>query len=270
MADEQPSIAPKASSLLCHTGNIVSWNRLKKQMRQTSTEELTDCIKGTLTAWLSDADRTELQYVSSIECLNTKFMEPLSSFPEARGELKVTVKLFLNSLEESAVRDALLKTTEDLGTDYIETVILALPERFRNFEDIQKVYQVLEDYVHKEKIFTLGLADLDKDLLEQTFEGLKTKPKTNQVNLAHCCVVPPELQEYAKENNIQLITHNDAKEILTRETLQELLKGVLTNRDASNWEVDWVVRYSVVIKQRGIIKTKGYIAKATRDLKKKD
>jgi hypothetical protein len=52
-------------------------------------------------------------------------------------------------------------------------VIIALPEKFRNVNDIQKVYQVLEDYVQKEKVFTLGLADLDKELLEQVFDGFK-------------------------------------------------------------------------------------------------
>ena len=36
------------------------------------------------------------QYVTSIECQNEQFMEKLSNFPEARGELKVTGKKTTN------------------------------------------------------------------------------------------------------------------------------------------------------------------------------
>ena len=39
----------------------------------------------------------------------------------------------------------------------------------------------------------------------------QTKPCINQVNLESCCVMPKDLTEYAKQNDIQLLTHNDAK-----------------------------------------------------------
>ena len=37
------------------------------------------------------------------------------------------------------------------------------------------------------------------------------KPSSNQVNLASCCVMPPDLTAFAKEFDIQLLTHNDPK-----------------------------------------------------------
>ena len=40
---------------------------------------------------------------------------------------------------------------------------------------------------------------------------LQIKPLVNQVNLESCCVMPKDLVEYAKENDIQLLTHNDPK-----------------------------------------------------------
>ena len=38
---------------------------------------------------------------------------------------------------------------------------------------------------------------------------LQVKPSINQVNLDSCCVMPPELVEFAKECDIQLLTHSD-------------------------------------------------------------
>lgn len=38
---------------------------------------------------------------------------------------------------------------------------------------------------------------------------LQVKPNIIQINLATCCVVPPALQEFTKQNDIQLLTHSD-------------------------------------------------------------
>lgn len=37
----------------------------------------------------------------------------------------------------------------------------------------------------------------------------QVKPSVAQVNLDVCCVVPPEMQEFTKDHEIQLLTHND-------------------------------------------------------------
>ena len=37
----------------------------------------------------------------------------------------------------------------------------------------------------------------------------QVKPSINQVNLDSCCVMPKDLVEYAKINDIVLLTHND-------------------------------------------------------------
>lgn len=39
----------------------------------------------------------------------------------------------------------------------------------------------------------------------------QVKPSSNQVNLASCCVMPPDLTAFAKEFDIQLLTHSDPK-----------------------------------------------------------
>lgn len=39
--------------------------------------------------------------------------------------------------------------------------------------------------------------------------SLQVKPNIVQINLTACCVVPPALQEFTKQNDIQLLTHSD-------------------------------------------------------------
>lgn len=39
---------------------------------------------------------------------------------------------------------------------------------------------------------------------------MQVKPSTLQVNLSSCCVVPQELSSFAQQNDVQVLTHNDA------------------------------------------------------------
>ncbi|KAF6033719.1 GCLM [Bugula neritina] len=96
---------------------------------------------------------------------------------------------------------------------------------------------------------------MDKTELEALYNWAQIKPSTNQVNLASCCVMPPELVEYAQENGIQLLTHNDPQEILTG-----MRRG---------WTLHYVVRYTNLMKLRGVIKSKGYLMRALRDVRGK-
>lgn len=58
-------------------------------------------------------------------------------------------------------------------------------------------------------------------------------------------------------------------EFLTKERLQETIQNVSTERDSDAWVPEWIVRYSGLIKCRGIINMKGYILHATRDNRKR-
>ena len=58
-------------------------------------------------------------------------------------------------------------------------------------------------------------------------------------------------------------------DVLPTTSFQGVLKELLTEKDSVGWETSWVVRYSVVVKSRGIIKGKGYIVKGKRDIHKK-
>lgn len=262
---------PKAGNLIVHSGNIVNWNRLKRKPNQSPTEELSECVGTTLKSYLEAADKNALQYVTNLDCVHGKFKQTLPG--DERGDLKVTVKLFVCTiLPAEAIREAIERVLSEIDVTFLETALLSFPELENEdltLDIIRPYWEVLEDLVHKEVILSLGMADLDKTLLEELYNWAEVKPCINQVNLDSCCVMPKDLVEYAKLNDIQLLTHNDPQTILPAETLQDVIKSNSTEKDGESWEPQWILRYSALIKCRGIITTKGYLMKAVRDVKRR-
>jgi len=54
--------------------------------------------------------------------------------------------------------------------------------------------------------------------------------------------------------------------ILSTESLQTLIGSKVSEYDSQLWQPVWVARYSVLIKCRGVIKSKGYVMQATRNM----
>lgn len=270
MADEIP-IIPKVSHLEVRTGNIVNWDRLKRKPSQNPTTELTECIATTVKKHLDASNKTELQYVRYLECGDTQLQQQQQqSIQDERGELKVIVKLFICSEQNpEVVVEAINKVITELNSSFVETVLLSLSmfesEEEITVEQIKPYWQVLESLVDQKRVFSIGISDLDKNKLAQLYSLAKVKPTIDQVNLASCCVMPKDLTEYAKQVDIQLQTHNDAPEILPSAQLREALRQCGTEQDSAGWSPLWVARYSVLVKCRGIIKSKGYILRAVRD-----
>jgi len=109
--------------------------------------------------------------------------------------------------------------------------------------------------------------------LTKFLEQTRIKPSVNQINVRDCCVVPKPLILYAKQQQIELLTHNDCTNILPRGTLRQILgsgengSGVLAgegNQDGLKGDVEpqWVVKYTAVVKDRGVVEGKGYFAVA--------
>ena len=66
-----------------------------------------------------------------------------------------------------------------------------------------------------------------------------------------------------------MLTNDSVVDMLSSKAFQDVISSHMTSRDADGWELSWINRYSVLIKSRGVIKTKGYILKAERDIKKR-
>ncbi|KMU88358.1 glutamate-cysteine ligase modifier subunit [Coccidioides immitis H538.4] len=239
------------------------------------------------TTWTSkDADTL---YVPAIDFST-------SGLTEDRSQYDITVKLFyLPGIPASrrcehtcAAIDLVLK---ELHVGSIDLLIVSFPgiafdaddeeeevvngDAESEFNNMVQTWRTLESLHEKGMIAQLGLAEFDKDRLEKFLPYTKIRPSVDQINVKDCCVVPKDLILYAKEENIELLTHNDCTDILPRGTTRDLLSraengaGILAvAADADDGgikgdiEPQWVVKYTAVVKDRGVIENKGYFALA--------
>ncbi|KAK1801191.1 hypothetical protein P4O66_022882 [Electrophorus voltai] len=257
-----------ATTLKLHTGNLVNRNRLKKKCPSSPSEELQDCIKVTLSEWFATIPPTlEPELPTILDCTIPENTELIT--PEEREELKVSVKLFLSESDCSSIRNAVDMVCVSLGVSQLDSVIIAsppLPEgEGLSLAHLQPMWAELETLVQSQKVAAIGTSDLDKTLLEQLYNWAQVKPSSNQVNLASCCVMPPDLTAFAKEFDIQLLTHNDSKELIGAAGFQEAVKESSRDLHVADWKLEWVLRYSIIVKSRGIIKAKGYLVHARKD-----
>lgn len=82
--------------------------------------------------------------------------------------------------------------------------------------------------------------------------------------------MPKPLILYAREQGIQLLTHNDCTDILPTGTVREILEGIFgadDEKERGDWlrgdiVPQWVVKYTAVVRDRGVIENKGYFAMA--------
>lgn len=262
------ALLARASTLHLQTGNLLNWGRLRKKCPSTHSEELRDCIQKTLNEWSSQISPDLVrEFPDVLECTMSHAVEKIN--PDEREEMKVSAKLFIvGSNSSSSTRSAVDMACSVLGVAQLDSVIMASPpiEDGVNLslEHLQPYWEELENLVQSKKIVAIGTSDLDKTQLEQLYQWAQVKPNSNQVNLASCCVMPPDLTAFAKQFDIQLLTHNDPKELLSEASFQEALQESIPDIEAQDWVPLWLLRYSVIVKSRGIIKSKGYILQAKR------
>ena len=120
----------------------------------------------------------------------------------------------------------------------------------------------------------LGLAEFGSGKLARFLDRVQVRPAVNQINLKNCCNVPPPLAKLAKEQGIELLVHSDCTDILPKGTLRELLgpglggAGLLADPETGvgglqgDLTPQWVIKYTAVVRDRGVIEYKGYFAGA--------
>lgn len=137
------------------------------------------------------------------------------------GRIKIVAKIFLNDFDEGSIDEGLDCLLQNCSTT--PTVILAYHPTSRT--DSDKFIWADNDSKSKEnfkfmwkklrlaqaagKIAQLGIADMDFETILNIFDDKKFDFTILQINTQTCCVVPPELQQFCKENEIQLLTHSD-------------------------------------------------------------
>ncbi|KAG8271757.1 hypothetical protein J6590_056232 [Homalodisca vitripennis] len=168
---------------------------------------LVESLKIALKGWSPPAENngTCLEVRSNDETIKVSGVE--------RSELRTSAKVFITSDKKEALQEAIDKLFASLEADNIDSVVMAYTgtshEANNRLSEIQHLWEVLEANVQSGKLSRIGISDVDTDLFITLYNSAKTKPSIVQINLASCCVVPPALQEFCKQNDIQLLTHND-------------------------------------------------------------
>lgn len=220
----------------------------------------------------------------------------LSGLAEERSQYDITVKLFYlpgipPSRRCSHTKEAISLVLKELHVSSIDLLIVSFPgisfdadddgeeelsEEGSEADELDTMIETWKTLVwlHKKgTIAQLGLAEFGSERLARFLPQAKVKPSVDQINVRDCCVVPKSLILYAKKEKIELLTHNDCTDILPRGTTRELLgpkgAGVLAVQADSedgglkgDIEPQWVVKYTAVVKDRGVIENKGYFAVA--------
>jgi len=186
-----------------------------------------------------------------------------------RQDLKVTGKVFLYSLNPEDISTAIQRGLQSTSVDHLDTLVFAISKltdaETLSINTLKNVWSILEEMVVKEKVKMIGLCDISTELFIQLYSWAKVKPNIIQINLASCCVVPPDLSEFCKLQNVQLLTHSDPINILSEENKVSLIQSfqtVLPSEEDKGiqWDVSWILRYQVHLKCRGVLSTKGYVA----------
>jgi glutamate--cysteine ligase regulatory subunit len=233
-------------------------------------------------------------------------LEP-TPLAEPRSSYKLTVKLFfLPGIPPSRrcvhTKQAISLVLTELGVESIDLLILSYPgvsfdaedagetelaageagnsdsicdEGANGMETMVRTWRVLEALHEQGIIDKLGVAEFSAQRLAKFLPQTKVRPSKDQINVRDCCVVPESLINYAKHEDIELLTHNDCTDILPPGTTRELLghgekgAGVLAaTADANDGglkgdiEPQWVIKYTAVVEDRGVIENKGYFAMA--------
>lgn len=258
-------LAQSVTKICVHTGNVLNINELKKKPGQNPTEELVESLRIVLNDWTPQSTNgAKLDIFSQNEEIKT-------SGPEEKDELKISAKIFITSGKAAALIEAIDTLFSSLDNKEIDSLVLSY---YNNSDDVEKndqlnslneLWPILENTVQKGKVLRIGVSDVDTDVFISLYQNSKIKPSIVQINLSTCCVVPPQLQEFTKQNDVQLLTHSDPQDVLPDESLQSVLKPMLDEGEQL-FKVYWSTRFLVHVKCRGVLASKGYIVCAQRSI----
>lgn len=222
---------------------------------------------------------------------------PDTGLQEEPSQYDITVKIFYLPTSDVAsraayTRRALSLVLRELGVSSVSLLIASFPGM--SFEgdceweadklnasqgddgsELATWARALEP-LHDEGVARqLGIAEFGSEKLGRFLAGARVKPAVDQINIRNCCNVPPPLVSLARAEGIELFVHSDCTDILPKGTLRELLghgvRGAAVLADPAEGVHDglsgdltpqWVVKYTAVVRDRGVIENKGYFAGA--------
>lgn len=200
------------------------------------------------------------------------------------SEAQINLKIFLTTNNIDTAIAAVKHNIKHLELTQIDSLILAVPlisashvsigsvkdeDLSQGSDDLKNSVSgiidlwnaLAKEFVQDSKtVLNLGLCDLDTKVFKAIFDKAEIKPSSVQVNLKTCCTVPPDLQGFAKENNIKLHTHSDPLEVLDA-GFQSKLPTFQDPQSNDTFHLDplWMVKMQSFIKARGVLADKRYV-----------
>ncbi|KAH6844945.1 NADP-dependent oxidoreductase domain-containing protein [Chaetomium sp. MPI-CAGE-AT-0009] len=236
--------------------------------------------------WTAEKDGT--LYVPAID-------EGDNGLQEEPAQYDITAKLFFLpgapvSQRSQDAKEALEHVLRELRVPAVDLLIVSFPgmsfegdceweadrKNAKQGNDVDEIatWPAVEELHRAGLAKRLGLAEFGSEKLSHFLQEVQVRPAVNQINIKNCCNVPPPLATLAKEQNIELLVHSDYTDILPKGTLRELLgqglggAGLLADPEtgAGGLQGDltpqWVMKYTAVVRDRGVIENKGYFAGA--------
>ncbi|MDL2257079.1 aldo/keto reductase [Bacteroidales bacterium OttesenSCG-928-I14] len=114
-----------------------------------------------------------------------------------RSEVFITTKISPDNMRNGTVRESLDKSIEAFGGDYLDLVLIHWPVQ----EKIQETWQIMEEYVEKGKIKSIGLSNFNPHHYEALMKYAKIKPVLNQIEI-HPYFSNQENVEYFKKQGL--------------------------------------------------------------------
>ncbi|XP_065166729.1 glutamate--cysteine ligase regulatory subunit [Atheta coriaria] len=255
MTNEAANVmAPKiirddVKTVIVNTGNILSSNDITKNPGQNPAEELAEAVGLTV----STIDLGSINIDNGVAHYEQKGLLGDVANEEIEN-LKIGIKVFLEDDNSKFLQEAIDKAFAALNVSAVHNVIISLNNKGTGDEQVRKIKNIwssVESYVKTSKIQQVGLSDVEESAFRRIYSDANIKPSIIQINLATCCVVPPSLQQFCKDNEVLLLTHSDPAEILPATAIADIF--------GAPFNLNWAVRFLVHIKCRGVLTTKGYI-----------
>nr|CAD7571304.1 unnamed protein product [Timema californicum] len=100
---------------------------------------------------------------------------------EDRSGLKVSVKVFISSLKKEALHESLNSMFSTLDMEYIDSLVLAYPSKSEPtllLAALKELWQILEDYVERKKLHSIGVSDVDTEVFIALYDWAKILPRS--------------------------------------------------------------------------------------------
>ncbi|VDD88492.1 unnamed protein product [Enterobius vermicularis] len=254
------------------TGNI---HRHVDVLRRVSTDPV-DELLASLESQLQCATIPNVTYGPDMVILAPE-TEYTFSDENAHFDLKITLKIFMPDWDQRHIVDCVDTALQQLGVRAITQLIICFPDDDETDTDeklsswLQKalpVWRQLEELVNDGRVTSLGVADLSTERLIALNEApIRVRLSINHHNVEGCCALPQDLREYASENNILILTHNDPHLGELREKVAEKTAAYLG--DDRLFELGWCARndyefffafrYTAWAQSRSLVCSKGYL-----------